>query len=185
MMRHAPPTDFEPAERVALRRRIALTRFLPLVAVVLAAAIFIIDTFVVIDIAIAVLYVAVVLMSITFCDRRGVLAVCATCMGLTVLAFAIQHSDEPISDSSARCVVSLPAIVITTFLSVWIQSTTAAIRSQARLLDLTHDAIFVRDRNDVITYWNRAAENLYGWPAELALGKVSHEPGADDVSSAL
>ena len=150
-------------------------RFLPLVAVVLAAIIFVIDTFVVIDIAIAVLYVAIVLMSITFADRRGVLAVCIACMGLTVLSFAIQHSDEPIGDSSARCVVSLLAIAITTFLTVWIQSTTAAIRSQARLLDLTHDAIFVRDRSDVITYWNRAAETLYGWPVQLALGKVSHD----------
>ncbi len=175
MMRHAPQTDFQPAERVAARRPHALTRFLPLVAVVLAAIIFVIDTFVVIDIAIAVLYVAIVLMSITFADRRGVLAVCAACMGLTVLAFAIQHSDEPIGNSSARCVVSLLAIAITTFLTVWIQSTTAAIRSQARLLDLTHDAIFVRDRNDIITYWNRAAETLYGWPGQLALGKVSHE----------
>ena len=175
MMRHAPQMDFQPAERVAAPRSHALTRFLPLVAVVLAAIIFVIDTFVVIDIAIAVLYVAIVLMSITFADRRGVLAVCGACMGLTVLAFAIQHSDEPIGDSSARCVVSLLAIAMTTFLSIWIQSTTAAVRSQARLLDLTHDTIFVRDRNDVITYWNRAAETFYGWPAQLALGRVSHE----------
>ena len=39
----------------------------------------------------------------------------------------------------------------------------AALREQASLLDLTHDSIFVRDRNDVITYWNRGAEELYGW----------------------
>jgi PAS domain S-box-containing protein len=96
-------------------------------------------------------------------------------MGLTVLAFAIQHPDEPVGFAGARCVVSLLAIAITTFLAVWIQSTTAAIRNQARLLDLTHDAIFVRDSNDVILYWNRAAENLYGWPSDMALGKVSHE----------
>jgi PAS domain S-box-containing protein len=175
MMRHAPASDFQPAEGNAAPPSNSLTRFLPLVAALFAAAIFIVDTFVVIDIAIAVLYVAVVLMSITFCDRRGLLAVCIACMGLTVLAFAIQHSDEPVSLSGARCVVSLLAIAITTFLSVWIQSTTAAIRCQAGLLDLTHDAIFVRDENDVITYWNRAAENLYGWPLELALGKVSYE----------
>jgi PAS domain S-box-containing protein len=175
MMRHVLPTTFQLAEREVALPSHWLTRFLPLVVVVFAAAIFIIDTFVVIDIAIAVLYVAVVLMSITFCNRRGVLVVCAGCMGLTVLAFAIQHPDEPVSLAGARCVVSLSAIAITTFLAVWIQSTTAAVRHQARLLDLTHDAIFVRDRNDVILYWNRAAENLYGWPAELALGKVSHE----------
>lgn len=50
-----------------------------------------------------------------------------------------------------------------------------ALREQARLLDLTHDTIFVRDMSDVITYWNRAAEEFYGWTAQEAVGHVSHE----------
>jgi PAS domain S-box-containing protein len=49
------------------------------------------------------------------------------------------------------------------------------LRERARLLDLTHDTVFVRDVNDVITYWNRGAEQLYGWTSEEAVGKVSHE----------
>jgi len=51
-----------------------------------------------------------------------------------------------------------------------------AIRTQqASLLNLTHDTIFVRDMNDVITYWNRGAQELYGWSAEEAIGKRSHD----------
>lgn len=51
-----------------------------------------------------------------------------------------------------------------------------SVRSQqASLLNLTHDSIFVRDLNDVITYWNRAAHELYGWTAEDAVGKSSPE----------
>src|SRR6202035_2848022 len=46
---------------------------------------------------------------------------------------------------------------------------------QASLLNLTHDTIFVRDMNDVITYWNRGAEELYGWPATEAVGKSSRD----------
>jgi len=46
---------------------------------------------------------------------------------------------------------------------------------QAGLLDLTHDSILVRDLNDVITYWNRGAEELMGWTAEQAVGKRAHE----------
>lgn len=51
-----------------------------------------------------------------------------------------------------------------------------AVRTQqASLLDLTHDTIFVRDTRDIITYWNRGAEELYGWTAKQAMGKRSHE----------
>jgi two-component system, LuxR family, sensor kinase FixL len=49
------------------------------------------------------------------------------------------------------------------------------LRKQASLLNLTHDSIFVRNTNDAITYWNRGAEELYGWKAEEALGKVTHQ----------
>jgi PAS domain S-box-containing protein len=39
---------------------------------------------------------------------------------------------------------------------------------QAALLDLATDAIHVRDLDGRITYWNRAAERLYGWTAAEA-----------------
>ena len=55
------------------------------------------------------------------------------------------------------------------------QKAAAALQEQASLLDQTHDAIFVRDMNDVITYWNRGAQELYGWRAEEAIGKNKHE----------
>ena len=51
----------------------------------------------------------------------------------------------------------------------------AAYREQAELLDLTHDAIFVRSMNSKITYWNRAAERTYGWSAEEVRGRTTHE----------
>src|SRR5258705_3646843 len=49
------------------------------------------------------------------------------------------------------------------------------LREQDGLLDLTHDTVFVRDINDVITYWNRGAAELYGWTRDEAIGKVSHQ----------
>jgi PAS domain S-box-containing protein len=46
---------------------------------------------------------------------------------------------------------------------------------QASLLNLTHDPIFVRDMSDVITYWNRGAQELYGWTDKEAIGRHSQE----------
>jgi PAS domain S-box-containing protein len=51
----------------------------------------------------------------------------------------------------------------------------ANFREQAELLDLTQDAIFVRNLKGKILYWNRAAERLYGWPRDQAQGKIAHE----------
>ena len=45
---------------------------------------------------------------------------------------------------------------------------------KARLLDLSHDAIFVRDMAGKIRYWNHGAEELYGWSHKEVLGKLSH-----------
>jgi len=50
-----------------------------------------------------------------------------------------------------------------------------ALAERARLLDLSSDAIFVRDAADRVTYWNRSASELYGYSREEAVGRVSHE----------
>lgn len=173
----APPVSAElsPDQRVTSFRSRALMWSIPLATAAIAAAIFVIDAFIKFDIAIAVLYVTVVLTSVSFFNRRGVLAVAVSCAALTVLAFSIQHWHDAKFESISRCLVSLLAIGITTALAVRIQSTTATLQSQAQLLDLSRDAIFVRDMDDIITYWNRGAEELYGWTAQEAVGQVSRK----------
>lgn len=43
------------------------------------------------------------------------------------------------------------------------------IREQAALLDITTDAILVRDLDNKIQYWNKGAEHVYGWTVDEAL----------------
>jgi PAS domain S-box-containing protein len=136
--------------------------------------IFLVDAVTPLDVAVAVLYVVVVLLAAGFLERRGVLLVAAACLSLTAAAYLMSHG---LSSGTAlgRAVMSVSAIGITTFLALKNQSASLALRNQARLLDLTHDTVFVRDMNDVITYWNHGAEELYGWPKEQAVGRHCHQ----------
>ena len=45
------------------------------------------------------------------------------------------------------------------------------IAGQAALLELAHDAIFVRDLDGQITYWNAGAEDTYGFTSAEAVGR--------------
>jgi PAS domain S-box-containing protein len=48
------------------------------------------------------------------------------------------------------------------------------LREQAALLDISTDAILVRDLRGTIVYWSAGAAQLFGWSREVALGAHSH-----------
>ena len=56
------------------------------------------------------------------------------------------------------------------------------IREQAALLDVTTDAICVRDLNNQILFWNKGAETVFGWQATEACGKNANELLFDEPS---
>ena len=50
------------------------------------------------------------------------------------------------------------------------------VSAQTDLIQHAHDAIFVKQLQDsTITFWNSGAEDLYGYDAATAVGRVSHE----------
>jgi PAS domain S-box-containing protein len=66
----------------------------------------------------------------------------------------------------------------------------AQIREQAKLLDLAHDAIMVRDMDDRVEFWNLGAERLYGWTAAEVRGKqaatfLHEEPPAKALAARM
>ncbi|HET8989657.1 MAG TPA: PAS domain-containing protein [Acidimicrobiales bacterium] len=52
------------------------------------------------------------------------------------------------------------------------------------LMDLSRDAMIVRDFERGITYWNRAAEDLYGWTFEEVFGRSTVEVLFSDAAEA-
>ncbi|MBV6625528.1 MAG: response regulator [Rivularia sp. (in: Bacteria)] len=59
------------------------------------------------------------------------------------------------------------------------------IREQAELLDVATDAIFVRDLDNKISYWNKAAERLYECPKIQAIGRNTAEIWQEKQVSAI
>ncbi|MBZ5491294.1 MAG: PAS domain S-box protein [Acidobacteriia bacterium] len=49
------------------------------------------------------------------------------------------------------------------------------LKEQAILLERAHDAIIVRDQQAHVAFWNKGAVDMYGWSAEEALGRITHE----------
>jgi PAS domain S-box-containing protein len=84
----------------------------------LALAIFIVDAFTSFGIAIAVLYVIVVLLSDQFTDSRGVILVSIVCGLLALIGFATGHGDEVFTEAMTRCLISLAAIAVAASLTI-------------------------------------------------------------------
>ena len=56
-----------------------------------------------------------------------------------------------------------------------VEKRTAQLAQQASLLELAHDAIFVCDLDDRITFWNKGAFETYGWTKEQVSGKLTQD----------
>jgi PAS domain S-box-containing protein len=156
-------------------QRKATSALRPVATAALAAAIFVADMLSPVGEAIAGLYVAVVLMATRFSRPRRVVLIAAGCALLTVVSTLLSRPGGPAAASVVNMLLCIAAIGMTTVLAVQGQLAQVRLRAQASLLDLTHDTIFMRGMDNVITYWNRGAAELYGWSTEEAVGKVCHE----------
>ncbi|MBB6409223.1 PAS domain-containing sensor histidine kinase [Mesorhizobium sangaii] len=159
----------------AASRRNRSAVLLRIATAAIAAGAFIADTIDPNDISYPLLYVVVVLLAARFCYGRNLVFVAAGCLALLVLSYLISPPIGPTEDALLRMSIRGTVIAVTAYLVLQSQSAQAGEREKAALLDLTQDTIFVRNMDDVITYWNRGAAELYGWSAEEAVGRVTHD----------
>ncbi len=114
---------------------------LRLVAVAITTVVFIIDTVTSLDVAVAVLYVAVILLSVNIFSRHGLTIVALSCLSLTIISFLLTHGQDAELPAVARCLVSIAAIGITTVLARSNKAVNDRLQEQVCLLAEAHQAL--------------------------------------------
>ena len=62
------------------------------------------------------------------------------------------------------------------------EDVSAISQERAALLDTSSQAIFMEDINNVVSYWNQGAEQIYGWTRDEAVGRNIRELIYDDTT---
>nr|WP_315251459.1 ATP-binding protein [uncultured Duganella sp.] len=158
--------------------RVPRTPWMSALLIVLMLLIFAIDTFSPLDMAIAVMYVVVVLLSASIWQRRGVLLATGGCLLLTFLSYALTHSEVFSGAASGRLLVGLLAIGVTAVLVLRGQAATNALlareealrRSEAFLagtqrISKTGSFSFKAPGGEM--YWSDEAARIYGYPLDV------------------
>jgi signal transduction histidine kinase/ActR/RegA family two-component response regulator len=109
----------------------------PLLSYIVAALtllIFLLDAFTPLSIAIAVLYGAVILIASPVWPRNSIIKLSLVCMALTLVAYWIGHDMHFFGPSFGRCIISIVAIAITTFLALRNQAATDRLKEREEAL---------------------------------------------------
>jgi PAS domain S-box-containing protein len=140
--------------------------------------IFAIDTFSPLDMAIAVMYVVVVLLSASIWGRRGVLQATGACLALTLLSYVLTHSEVFSPAAVGRLLVGLLAIGVTSVLVLRGQAATnellaredALRRSEAFLAGtqrISKTGSFSFKAHSGAMYWSDEAARIYGYALDV------------------
>jgi C4-dicarboxylate-specific signal transduction histidine kinase len=106
---------------------IAASSLLPVVTIALTAGIFIADTITDLEIAVPVFYTAVILISVRFCKKRGVILVGVGCMILTLVSDLLTPATRVSESGIINTTISLLAIAATTYLALKIETAERAV----------------------------------------------------------
>jgi two-component system sensor kinase FixL len=103
-------------------------------ALLIAVVIFLVDGFSSLDIAVAVLYILVILISVDLFSKKMLLGITCLCIALTIIAFLISHGVECNDESCGRGGISIAAIAIASLLALKSSASRVQLRAQLELL---------------------------------------------------
>jgi two-component system cell cycle sensor histidine kinase/response regulator CckA len=135
------------------------------------------------DVNVALLYIASILACFWTRSRPLVWGAACASLCLSVVAVVVGRPAHPGALQGViwanRSITALAELALAGVVSVWMRTSVAAAEDHlvvgqlAQTFDLAQ--AFIRRKNGEIVYWSRGAQDLYGWSAEEAVGRVSHE----------
>ena len=92
----------------------------------------------------------------------------------------IEARSAPIRDSNGNIIAGAVVLTDVTERLQRIEQ----LANQAQLIETIHEAVMVVDPQLRVTFWNRGAEELYGWTAEEAVGRNARELARTELTEA-
>ncbi len=146
---------------------------------VLAGGIFVIDLLIPLGVAVGTLYIIIVLVSLLYQNSELTICTAIGCSTLIILAFFLSPVESEFWKVALNRGLSLFAIWTTTLVArSQIQQTQKIVTKEQTLqhfLKSLPTACFSFDRSGTILSWNPAAERIYGYSQQEAIGALSYD----------
>jgi signal transduction histidine kinase len=166
--------------------RTAAAPVLLTVAVFIAAAIFVADTVTQLEIAVAVLYVAIILIAVRVFERQGVLIVALACVALTTLSYFLSREDLSPPSGFINYVISIAAILASTYLALKNQSAMTALHeAQTELAHANRVTAMGELTAAIVHEVNQPLAGVVANAEAAMLWLVAEPPDLDEARQAL
>ena len=167
--RPASKTISEWASRVMFMNALN-ERSVVLMAIPLLLIIFFMDISLMIGFVGSMLYVIPVAVCMWAPAKRTIVVVGIVSTILTLVAVPLKAPEE-VSVAPFNRLFSIITIWVVVLIGLQLMMASERTERQARLIDLSPDAIIMRKLDGTIIFWSAGAEILYGWTREDAIGQ--------------
>jgi len=156
-------------------KRTAASVILRVATAACAIAIFVADTVTSVDIAVASLYSAVVLLAARFLPARGIVGTAAACVGLTMLSYFLSPPGGLYVEGVVNTAISMAVIAFTTVVGLQIHAANAAVRASEKdwreVFEHNPTMYFVLDSTGVVRSVNSFGAEQLGYTVDELVGQ--------------
>jgi PAS domain S-box-containing protein len=148
-----------------------------------ATAVFVVDTIFSRTIAVAAMYVVIILVSTLIGNRKITWAISIYSIVLCTAMLILALQDQSVEKAFGKTVFRIVALVASTLIVLHNLKAEKRLRDQSRALEQAHDSVTIRALDGHYIYWNQSACRMYGWSGPEAIGRRTDEIFGDEIAA--